>query len=76
MRLKLGHNLRLAINVAGYCFLPDGKLVLCDCSRNDSVKILHTHEELMFETSISPSYAFDVTCIDDKTVAVSSDNTY
>lgn len=76
MRLKLAHNLRLAINVAGCCFLPDGKLVLCDRSRNDSVKILHTHGELMFETSISPSYAFDVTYIDDKTVAVSSDNTY
>ncbi|XP_052081878.1 uncharacterized protein LOC127719678 [Mytilus californianus] len=74
IKLKLKHTFKLADDVTGCCFLPDGKLVICDRSRNNFVKILHPHGELMFEISMSPSYAFDVTCIDPQTVAVSSDH--
>ncbi|XP_071145306.1 protein lin-41-like [Mytilus edulis] len=73
IKLKLEHTFKLRDDVSGCCFLPDGKLVLCDRSRNDSVIILHPHGELMFETSMSPSFAFDVAYNDDNTVAVSSD---
>ncbi|XP_071145307.1 uncharacterized protein [Mytilus edulis] len=72
IKLKLVHTIKLTDSVTGCYFLPNGKFVLCDRSRNNYLKILHPHGELMFEISLSPSFAFDVTCIDDKTLAVSS----
>ncbi|CAC5380643.1 unnamed protein product [Mytilus coruscus] len=76
IKLKLEHTFKLPSRVTGCCFLPDGKIVLCDRSCKNYVRILNPHAELMFEISMSPSQAFDVTCIDDRTVAVSSDSIY
>ncbi|CAC5380639.1 unnamed protein product [Mytilus coruscus] len=76
IKLKLEQTFKLANYVTGCCFLPDGKLVLCDRSRNNYVQILNQYGELMFEISMSPNFAFDVTSIDDKNVAVSSDSSY
>ncbi|CAC5380642.1 unnamed protein product [Mytilus coruscus] len=74
IKLKLEHTFKFSHDVTGCCFLPDGKLVLCDRSHHNFVKIVHPDGQLMFEISMSPNFAFDVTCIDDKNVAVSSDN--
>ncbi|XP_071145304.1 uncharacterized protein [Mytilus edulis] len=74
IKLKLVHTIKLYADVTGCCFLPDGKIVLCDRSVKNLVQILNQHCILIFEVSMSPYFAFDVTCIDDKTVAVSSDN--
>ncbi|XP_063409593.1 uncharacterized protein LOC134692897 [Mytilus trossulus] len=74
IKLKLVHTFTLMGSITGCCFLPDGKIVLCDRSLKNLVQILNQHGVLIFEVSMSPSYTFDVTCIDDKTVAVSSDS--
>lgn len=76
IKLKLVHTIKLHAGVAGCCFLLDGKLVLCDRSKKIFEKILLPQGEMSFEISMSPSYAFDVTCIDPETLAVSSDHHY
>ncbi|VDI02669.1 Hypothetical predicted protein [Mytilus galloprovincialis] len=74
IKLKLVNTINLTDHVTGCCFLPDGKIVLCDRSYNNFIKILHPHGELMSVISMSPSHHFDVTCMEPKTVAVSSDH--
>ncbi|XP_071146311.1 uncharacterized protein [Mytilus edulis] len=74
IKLKLVNTIKLDACVTGCCFLPGGKIVLCDRSEENLVQILNQYGKFIFEVSITPYFAFDVTSIDDKTVAVSSDN--
>ena len=53
---------------------PNGKMVFVDNSYNNKLVILNDDGTLDKETSCSMTYPFDVTCLDDTTVAVSTDN--
>ncbi|CAG2249041.1 unnamed protein product [Mytilus edulis] len=62
--------------ITGSSVFPDGRMVFADCFFNNRLIIVQSDCSLSTEISLSPLYPFDVTCIDDKTVAVTmfSDN--
>ncbi|XP_071145578.1 uncharacterized protein [Mytilus edulis] len=79
IKLTLLNTIRLdaSTSVTGCCSLPAGNIVFCNnsCGR-ECIQICHPNGNLLLKISIAPNYAFDVTCIDDKTVAVSSNSSY
>ncbi|XP_071137240.1 uncharacterized protein [Mytilus edulis] len=62
--------------ITGSSVFPDGRMIFADCFFNNRLIIVQSDCSLSTEISLSPLYPFDVTCIDDKTVAVTlfSDN--
>ncbi|CAC5422342.1 unnamed protein product [Mytilus coruscus] len=74
IKLNLVHTINLTGEFTGCCILPDEKIVLCDSKYNsDCIQILHPHGELISKIPTASSYHSDVTYIDNRTVAVSSD---
>jgi len=62
------------IGIRGCMVCPNGKMVFVDNSYNNKLVIFNDDGTLDKETRCSMTYPFDVTCLDDTTVAVSTDN--
>jgi hypothetical protein len=60
------------IAITGCIVCPDGRLVFVDYNYNSKLVILNGDRTLHTEITCSPSKPFDVTCLDDTTVAVST----
>ncbi|CAC5380245.1 unnamed protein product [Mytilus coruscus] len=62
--------------ITGSSVFPDGRMIFSDCFDNNRLVVAYIDGTLDTEIPLSPLYPFDVTCIDDKTVAVTtfSDN--
>lgn len=58
--------------ITGCTILPNGKFVFVDGTYNQRVVILNSNGTTSGEISLAPSFAFDVTCIDAKTIAIST----
>ncbi|VDI41314.1 Hypothetical predicted protein [Mytilus galloprovincialis] len=56
--------------ITGSSVFPDGRMIIADCYYNKRLIIVQSDGTLYWEIPLSPLYPFDVTCIDDKTVAV------
>ena len=65
------HIIRLDACVTGCCFLPAGNVVICDRSfGKECIEIFPLNGNLLLKISIVLNVPVDVTCLDDKTVAV------
>jgi hypothetical protein len=60
--------------ITGCIICPNGKMILADCYSNKKLVILNDDGTLDKKIPCSLGYPFDVTYLDDKTVAVSADN--
>ncbi|CAC5407163.1 unnamed protein product [Mytilus coruscus] len=58
--------------ITGSSVFPDGRMIFADCNHNHRLVIVQSDGNLDTEIPISPLIPFDVTCIDDKTVAVTT----
>ncbi|XP_052089974.1 uncharacterized protein LOC127726599 isoform X1 [Mytilus californianus] len=58
--------------VTGSSVFPDGRMIFSDCFTHNRLVIVHSNVILGTEISLSPLTPFDVTCIDDNTVAVTT----
>ncbi|CAG2249046.1 unnamed protein product [Mytilus edulis] len=58
--------------ITGLSVFPDGRMIFADCYYNKRLVIVHSDGTLDTEIPLSPLQPFDVTCIDDKTVAVTT----
>ncbi|VDH97436.1 Hypothetical predicted protein [Mytilus galloprovincialis] len=58
--------------ITGLSVFPDGRMIFADCYYNNRLVIVHNDGTLDCEIPLSPLLPFDVTCIDDKTVAVTT----
>ncbi|CAG2249034.1 TRIM2_3 [Mytilus edulis] len=56
--------------ITGSSVFPNGRIILADCYFNKRLVIVQSDGGLFTEIPLSPLHPFDVTCIDDKTVAV------
>jgi DNA-binding beta-propeller fold protein YncE len=63
-----------AINITGCIVSPNGKMILVDCYYNRRLVILNDDGTLDKVIPCSLCYPFDVTYLDDRTVAVSTSN--
>jgi hypothetical protein len=62
------------ICITGCIVCPNGKMILVDCYNNNRLVILNDDGTLDKEIPCSLSYPFDVTYLDDRTVAVATNN--
>ncbi|XP_071135892.1 uncharacterized protein [Mytilus edulis] len=60
--------------ITGSSVFPDGRIILADCHLNNRLIIVQSDGSLSTEIRLSSLHPFDVTCIDDKTVAVTTFN--
>jgi DNA-binding beta-propeller fold protein YncE len=63
-----------AINIKGCIVSPNGKMILVDCYYNSRLLVLNDNGTLDKVIPCSLGYPFDVTYLDDRTVAVSTYN--
>jgi DNA-binding beta-propeller fold protein YncE len=63
-----------AINIKGCIVSPNGKMILVDCYYNSRLLVLNDNGTLDKVIPCLMSYPFDVTYLDDRTVAVSTGN--
>ncbi|XP_052089979.1 uncharacterized protein LOC127726602 [Mytilus californianus] len=59
-------------SITGLSVFPDGRIIFSDWRNDNRLIIVHSDGNLDTEISVSPLQPFDVTCIDDKTVAVTT----
>jgi hypothetical protein len=60
--------------ITGCIVSPNGKVILLDCYSNSKLVILNDDGTLDKEITCSMGYSFDVTYLDDRTVAMSTWN--
>ncbi|XP_071137239.1 uncharacterized protein [Mytilus edulis] len=58
--------------IKGSSVFPDGRIIFADCYHNKRLVIVQSEGTLDTKIPLSPLHPFDVTCIDDKTVAVTT----
>ncbi|XP_063411174.1 uncharacterized protein LOC134694109 [Mytilus trossulus] len=58
--------------VRGCCMSRNGDVLFTDHSLNKSLYVLKSDGTLKYKMSVDPSNGFDITCVDDKNVAVTS----
>ncbi|XP_063402528.1 uncharacterized protein LOC134686741 [Mytilus trossulus] len=56
--------------ITGSSVFPDGRMIFADCYFNKKLVIIQSDGSLDSEIPLSPFCPFDVTCIDNKTIAV------
>ncbi|VDI41316.1 Hypothetical predicted protein [Mytilus galloprovincialis] len=56
--------------ITGSSVFPDGRIIFADCYHNKRLIIVQSDGSLDSEIPLSPLLPFDVTCIDDKLIAV------
>ncbi|XP_063402341.1 uncharacterized protein LOC134686599 [Mytilus trossulus] len=67
VKVPAGHKLTC---ITGLSVFPDGRIIFADCQYNKRLIIVQSDGNLDTEIPLHPLKPFDVTCIDDKTVAV------
>ncbi|CAG2222245.1 CD91 [Mytilus edulis] len=64
-------------SIYGCDYLPDGNMVFCNYStkqNGDSISVFASNGRYLDKILLKPNYAFDIVSLDEKTVAVISDN--